>query len=238
MTFQSLSICVVGGTGAEGGGLALRWAHAGHRVSIGSRDLVKAQDGARELNAILGAESIAGAESRAGIFAADIVVLAVPFAAQMPTVTLLKDVLAGKILIDVTVPLVPPKVSRVQLPPTDSCVVAVQQMLGDRVRVVSAFQNVSAHKLKKLGHPIDCDVLVAADDNEARAIGIGLANDAGLRGVDAGPLANSVVAESLTSALIWINRTYKVPDAGIRITGLPAPVARPDEDQPLFLHGV
>ncbi|HEU5016533.1 MAG TPA: NADPH-dependent F420 reductase [Pseudolabrys sp.] len=228
MSETHYSICVVGGTGAEGGGLALRWAHAGHRVTIGSRDAAKAREAARELNAILGTESLAGAESGAGVAASDIVVLTVPFAAQIPTVTALKEQLAGKILIDVTVPLVPPKVSRVQLPPTDSCVVAVQQVLGSDVRVVSAFQNVSAHKLKKLGQSIDCDVLVAGDDKQARAVAIALAADAGLRGIDVGPLANSVVAESLTSALIWINRTYKLPDAGIRITGL-APAGGPAE---------
>lgn len=223
MNYRVFSICVVGGTGAEGSGLALRWAHAGHRVTIGSRDPVKALETARELNAILGSDRIAGADSGAGVAGAGVVVLTVPFAAQMPTVIGLKDALAGKILIDVTVPLVPPKVSRVQLPPSDSCVVAVQEMLGDSVRVVSAFQNVSAHKLKNLGHRIDCDVLVAANDKEARGVGIALAETAGLRGVDVGPLANSVVAESLTSALIWINRTYKIPDAGIRITGLDVP---------------
>jgi hypothetical protein len=189
-------------------------------VTIGSRDESKAKEAARELNVILGADSISGTESRKGVAAADIVVLTVPFAAQMATVSGLQDELAGKILIDVTVPLVPPKVSRVQLPPTDSCVVAVQQMLGDKVRVVSAFQNVSAHKLRNLGHSIDCDVFVTSDDKEARAIGIVLAEAAALRGIDAGPLANSVVAESLTSLLIWINRSYKIPDAGIRITGL------------------
>jgi 8-hydroxy-5-deazaflavin:NADPH oxidoreductase len=214
------SICVVGGTGAEGGGLALRWAHAGHRVSVGSRDAGKAQAAAAELNAALGKESVRGIDNASGVAEAEIVVLTVPFAAQMPTVTELKSALAGKILIDVTVPLVPPKVSRVQLPASDSCVVAVQQMLGESVRVVSAFQNVSAHKLKKLDYKIECDVLVTGDDKDARAAAIALAQDAGLRGVDAGPLANSVVAESLTSALIWINRTYKIPDAGIRITGL------------------
>jgi NADPH-dependent F420 reductase len=217
---KPFSICVVGGTGAEGSGLALRWAHAGHQVTIGSREPAKAQNMARELNAILGAERISSAESRAGIATASIVVLTVPFAAQIPTVRELQDSLSGKILVDVTVPLVPPKVSRAQLPPTDSCVVAVQQLLGDKTRVVSAFQNVSAHKLKNLGHKIDCDVLVASDDKDARGIGIALAEAAGLRGIDVGPLANSVVAESLTSALIWINRTYKIPDAGIRITGL------------------
>ena len=220
MANKLFSICVVGGTGAEGSGLALRWAHAGHKVTIGSRDESKAKEAARELNVILGADRISGTESRKGVAAADIVVLTVPFASQMGTISGLQDELAGKILIDVTVPLVPPKVARVQLPPTDSCVVAVQQMLGEKVRVVSAFQNVSAHKLKNLGHSIDCDVFVTSDDKEARAIGIVLAEAAALRGIDAGPLANSVVAESLTSLLIWINRSYKIPDAGIRITGL------------------
>jgi len=220
MTEKRYSICVVGGTGSEGSGLALRWAHAGHQVTLGSRDAAKARAGAAELNALLGKDTIEGADNTSGASAAEIVVLTVPFSAQVPTVTELKPVLSGKILIDVTVPLVPPKVSRVQLPESDSCVMAVQQMLGESVRVVSAFQNVSAHKLKRLDHKIECDVLITSDDKEARAVAIALAHDAGLRGVDAGPLANSVVAESLTSALIWINRTYKVPDAGIRITGL------------------
>lgn len=220
MSPQNVSICVVGGTGAEGSGLALRWARAGHRVTIGSRDGAKAADAARELNALLGIDSISGMRSDDAVAAADVVVLTVPFAAQMPTILGLKDKLAGKILIDVTVPLMPPKVSRVQLPPSDSCVLAVQAALGPEVRVVSAFQNVSAHSLKDPDRRIDCDVLVAGDDKAARKVGIALAEAAGLRGVDAGPLANSVVAESLTSALIWINRTYKIPDAGIRITGL------------------
>ena len=218
---QTYRICVVGGTGAEGSGLALRWAKHGHQVTIGSRDAAKARAAADELNQILGETRITGSSSEEGASAAEIVVLTVPFAAQVETVRALKQFLKGKILVDVTVPLVPPKVARVQLPPSDSCVVAVQELLGADTRVVSGFQNVSAHKLKKLDYRIECDVLVCSDDKEAREVGIGLVADAGLRGVDAGALANSVVAESLTSALIWINRTYKIPDAGIRITGLP-----------------
>jgi 8-hydroxy-5-deazaflavin:NADPH oxidoreductase len=221
MDHKQFSICIVGGTGAEGSGLALRWAHAGHRITIGSRDAGKANEAAAELNRLLGAERISGAVNDQGAKAAEIVVLTVPFASQMATATALKEHLQGKVLIDVTAPLVPPKVSRVQLPPSDSCVVAVQQMLGEGVRVVSAFQNVSAHKLKDLSYQIECDVLVASDDKEARQVGMALAEAAGLRGIDVGPLANSVVAESLTSALIWINRAYKIPDAGIRITGVP-----------------
>ena len=220
MSEQKFSICVVGGTGAEGSGLALRWAHAGHRVKIGSRDPGKAREAARGLNSTLGADRIIGVDNKSGVTGSDIVVLTVPFAAQMPTISDLKSQLSGKILIDVTVPLVPPKVSRVQLPSSDSCVVAVQQFLGVDVRVVSAFQNVSARKLRMLDQTINCDVLVTSDDPSARAIAISLAKDAGLRGIDAGPLANSTVAESLTSALIWINRTYKISDAGILITGL------------------
>jgi NADPH-dependent F420 reductase len=214
------TIAMIGGTGPEGSGLALRWAHAGHRVIIGSRDASKALTAADELNAILGHVAVHGMESSAAVAAAEIAVLTVPFAAEISTLQGLRDVLQGKILIDVTVPLVPPKVTRVQLPPGGSCVVEAQRILGEGVHVVSAFQNVSAHKLKKLDHKIQCDVLVCGDDKEARQVVIGLARDAGLRGIDAGSLANSTVAESLTSVLIWINRTYKIPDAGLAITGL------------------
>ena len=133
-----------------------------------------------------------------------------------------KVALAGKILIDVTVPLVPPQVGRVQLPDGGSAVVKAQAMLGPGVRVVSAFQNVSAELLGELGHAVDCDVLVCGDDREARAQVIALAQHAGMRAFHAGPLANSVVAEALTSVLITINRQYKVKHSGIAITGLSA----------------
>ena len=214
------TIAIVGGTGAEGSGLAIRWANAGHRVIIGSRDPARAQALADQFNAKLGTSLLSGAASEAAVEPADIVVLTVPYASQLAMIRALKDELQGKILIDVTVPLVPPKVSQVQLPAAGSCVVAVQQELGEGVRVVSAFQNVSAHKLKDLEYSIKCDVLVCSDDKEARQVVMALARDAGLRGIDAGALANSTVAESLTSALIWINRTYKIPDAGIVITGI------------------
>lgn len=221
MTQQPATIAVVGGTGAEGGGLALRWAAAGHKVIIGSRDGARAKAAAAELHALAPQSQLSGDDSLAAAQAADIVVLAVPFAAQLATAQALAPALAGKILIDVTVPLVPPKVSRVQLPEGGSSVVKVQEALGEGVKVVSAFQNVSAHKLKHLDAKVACDVLVCADDKEARLRVVALAADAGLRGIDAGPLANSAAAEAMTSLLIWINRAYKVPDAGIAITGLP-----------------
>jgi len=221
MTVEPKTIAVIGGTGAEGRGLALRWAAAGHHVIVGSRDAARAQAAAKEIAAKLPSARIEGAVSLDAAQKAGIVVLAVPYAVQLETVRGIKPALAGKILIDVTVPLVPPKVSRVQLPEDDSCVIRVQRELGESTQVVSAFQNVSAHKLADLAQRIACDVLVCSDSKEARQVAIGLAQDAGLRGIDAGPLANSTAAEALTSVLIWINRTYKVPDAGLAITGLP-----------------
>lgn len=220
MNSAAKTIAVIGGTGSEGGGLALRWAAAGHRIIIGSRDASKAIAVASTLAIQAACRPLEGMESVAAAAAAEIVVLTVPYSAQLQTAMAMKDALQGKILVDVTVPLIPPTVSRVQLPAEDSCVVAVQRALGEGVKVVSAFQNVSAHKLGDLSQQIRCDVLVCSDFKEARETAIALAKDAGLRGIDAGPLANSVAAEALTSLLIWINKTYKVPDAGLVITGL------------------
>ena len=216
------TIAVLGGTGKEGSGLALRWAHAGHRVIIGSRSPDRAVETAASINARIGKQNAEGADNLAAAQAGEIVVLTVPYAAQLATLQEVKAALAGKILIDVTVPLVPPQVSRVQLPDAGSAVVKAQALLGESVRVVSAFQNVSAELLAEIGKPVDCDVLVCGDDREARAQVIALARDAGMRAFHAGPLANSVVAEALTSVLITINRQYKVKHSGISITGLPA----------------
>ena len=221
MTITPKTIAILGGTGAEGTGLAIRWAHYGHKIIIASRSEDRAGAAAEYINEQLGIDSVRGARTEAAAEMAEIVVLSVPYSAQMATAKEVAALLKGKILIDVTVPLVPPQVTKVQLPPTMSCVVALQEMLGAEVRVVSAFQNVSAHMLKDIEHELDCDVLVASDDKAARKEVIELADNAGLRAIDAGPLINSVVAESLTSILIWINRTYKIHHAGIRITGLP-----------------
>jgi len=215
-------IAVLGGAGKEGGGLALRWAHSGHSIIIGSRDADRARATADAINATIGSERTIGTTNEEAARQAEVVVLAVPFSAQRATVESVAASLDGKILIDVTVPLVPPKVSRVQLPEGGSAVEAIQTMLGDGVRVVSAFQNISAHHLKHLDETIDCDVLVCADDPAAADIVVGLAKEIGLGAWNAGVLANSVVSEALTSVLIALNRRYKVPDAGIRITGIAA----------------
>lgn len=216
-----VTIAVLGGTGKEGGGLALRWAHHGHSVIIGSRSAERAQEAADGMNTTLGKVALRGLDNVSAATEADIVVLAVPYAAQRGTVEEVKGALAGKILVDVTVPLVPPKVSRVQLPDGGSAVEAIQKMLGEAVRVVSAFQNISAHHLTDLDEEIECDVLVCSDDSDAAEQVVSLTRQIGLRAWNAGPLCNSVVAEGLTSILIGLNRRYKVPGTGIRITGIP-----------------
>lgn len=215
-----MKIGVLGGTGKEGSGLAYRWALAGHEVVIGSRDASKALAGAAELNQLLGGKATVRGASNTDAAQADVVVLTVPHAAQLATAESVAAHLGGKILIDVTVPLAPPKVDRVQLPNGESAVVALQRRLGAAVKVVSAFQNVSATHLKDPAHEVDCDVLVCGDDADAREVVIGLAHDAGLRAWHAGVLANSIASEALTSVLIAINKRYKVAGSGLRITGI------------------
>lgn len=207
-------IAVLGGTGAEGSGLAARWAAAGYRVLVGSRS----EERAVEFAAEIGAE---GMDNAAAAAACDIAVLTVPYQAQRATLTALREPLQGKILVDVTVPLVPPKVMRVQLPEEGCAAQIAQAVLGEGVRVVSAFQNVSAGHLNDPDHEIDCDVLVTGDDPAARGEVVKLAAAVGLTAIEAGPLDNAVAAEALTSLLIWINRKYRSPGAGIRITALP-----------------
>ena len=217
-----MNIGILGGTGKEGSGLAYRWALAGHNVTIGSRDAAKAAAGAAELNQLLCGKATVRGSGNDTAADADVIVLTVPFAAQMATAESVAAKLAGKIFVDVTVPLAPPKVDRAQLPNGESAVVALQRKLGPQVKVVSAFQNVSATHLKEPGHAVDCDVLVCGDDADAREVVVGLAHDAGLNAWHAGVLANSIAAEALTSVLIAINKRYKVAGSGIRITGVPA----------------
>jgi 8-hydroxy-5-deazaflavin:NADPH oxidoreductase len=214
------TLAVLGGTGQEGAGIAFRAANAGWRVFLGSREPPKAIAKAEELNRLIGRDLVQGRNLKGAAAEAGLIVLAVPWAAQQSTAQIVAKELQGKILIDVTVPLKPPKVSVVHLLADGTCAQILQAKVGQGVRVVSAFQNVSAHALMKPGKPVECDVLVCADDSDAKAQAISLVEDMGLVGIDAGPLANSVVAEALTSVLIHINRTRKVPAAGIRITGI------------------
>ncbi|MEK9721861.1 MAG: NADPH-dependent F420 reductase [Rhodospirillaceae bacterium] len=212
---------MIGGTGKQGYGLALRWAAAGHDVIVGSRDAVRAKQAAAEIEARGVVGKVAGADNVAAAEAAGIVVLAVPFAAQEATIAPLKDAVAGKLVVDVTAPLVPPRVGTVQLPEGGSAVLNTQRILGEAAIVVAAFQNIAAQHLADLDHDIECDVLVCGDKRAARDTVIQLAADAGMTGWHAGPLANAVAAEAMTAVLISINRHHGIPGSGIRITGTP-----------------
>ena len=215
-----ITVGVLGGTGKEGSGLAMRWALQGYRVIIGSRDAERAATRAAELNEQIGGDYIIGLGNDDAAQQAEIVVLSVPYSAHKPTLEGVKPHLDGKILVDVTVPLQPPKVRTVHLPPGQAAALEAQSLLGDAVRVVSAFQNVSAVKLKKTDTDVECDVLVTGDDDDAKQQVIRLVEAAGMRGIDAGPLANAVAIEALTPVLLYINKAYGIKSSGIRITGI------------------
>jgi len=214
------SIAILGGTGKEGTALAKRWAINGYKVIIGSRTAEKAETVSAEVNEELEGDYVVGMANAEAASEAGIVVLSVPYSAHAKTLEGVKEQLQGKILIDITVPLSPPDVSKVNIPDGISAAQEAQTLLGDAVKVVSAFQNVSYIKLKNPKTYVDCDVFVSGDDLEAKQEVITLIDAAGMRGIDVGPLANAVVGEALTSVLIYINKAYGVKSAGIRITGI------------------
>lgn len=215
------TLAVIGGTGALGSGFAQRWARAGYPVIIGSRSAENAAKKAAAMAAAIPGAAISGLENGDAAAAADIVVLTVPYANHMPMLEAVHDGAQGKILVDATVPLVPPKVARVQLPAAGSAAKEAQAFLGEGVQVVSAFQNVSADLLQDERSKIDCDVLVCGNKRAAREAVVALAEAAGLKAWHAGSIDNSAAAEALTSVLIFINRNGGVDHAGIRITGEP-----------------
>jgi NADPH-dependent F420 reductase len=214
------TLAVIGGTGDLGTGLARRWAKAGYPIIIGSRTADKAEAAAAELAGVATGPTPRGMANRDAAAAGEIVVMTVPFATAPAVLDDIKPVLDSKLFVDTTVPLMPPRVARVQLPPEGCAAVLAKTRLGDGVRVVSAFHNVAAHKLAQLDQALDCDVLVFGDKPDDREPVIKLAEALGVRGLHAGPLANSAAAEALTSVIIGINRNYKVDGASIRITGI------------------
>jgi NADPH-dependent F420 reductase len=217
------SIALIGGTGALGAAIARRLAKAGESVIVGSRDSSKAATAAAALQAETGrpVQGLGNAEAAA---AASIIIVTVPFASQEATLADIAAGCRGKIVVDTTVPLMPPKVMRVQLPSEGSAAVRAQKLLGEGVTVVSAFHNVAAHKLAT-DAPVECDVLVFGDERAAREQVLRLVTQCGLRGLHGGALVNSAAAEALTSVLIFLNKTYAVDGAGVRITGSLTPPA-------------
>ncbi len=205
-------IGVVGGTGKLGGALAARWARAGLEVFVGSRDAARGREFGEAM------EAMGGSNVDAASFG-DIVVVTVPFESQQATYEQIASACPGKIVVDTTVPLVPPKVMRAQLPPEGSAAKCALKVLPDEAELVSAFHNVAAHKLADADWQPNCDILVFGEKKAARAEVVKLAEIAGLRGIHAGSLDNSCAGEALTSLLIFINKFYSVNGAGIQITG-------------------
>lgn len=215
-----MKLGLVGGTGREGTGLSVRWAKAGHEVSVGSRDAARAQEKARELSETAGVE-ITGGDNLSVARDADVVILCVPFSAHAETVRELKDALFGKLVIDITVPLAPPHVREVHLPASVSAAQEAAAILGEGTPLVATLHHVSSSHLGDHNHAFACDVLVCGDDLSSKDIAIELIGHLGLTAFDAGPLRNAVALESLTPVLLYLNKRYKTDGAGIRIVGLP-----------------
>lgn len=215
-----MRIGIVGGTGREGRGLALRWAKAGNEVALGSRDEERARARAEELRALAGGAVIEGGSNEWAVSGATAVVLSVPYAAHAETLRALAPHLVGRVVIDITVPLRPPKVHEVHLPEGQAAALEAQAILGAGTPVVAALHHVSSVHLGDADHAVDCDVLVCADDKAAMDLALALVEQLGVRAFDAGPLRNAVALESLTPVLLHLGKRYKSPGLGIKITGL------------------
>ncbi len=215
------SLAIIGGTGKEGNALAARFARAGVRVVIGSREAAKGENAAREMNSKLGVTHVEGTSNREAAERAEVVLLAVPYEGIEPILHDLYDAVQNKIVINIASALDPEKKSRAKIPASGSTTAEVQNFLGERVRVVAAFQNISPEKLENPDEKIDSDVLVCGADREARAQVIQLIQKIGIDAFDAGVLANAVAVETLTAVLIAVNIKYKVKGAGIRVTSVP-----------------
>ena len=218
------AIAILGGTGQMGGALALRWARAGLKITIGSRDAARADAAARTIREHAPGAAVTGATMLAAATAGDVVVLTVPWPAHRATLEALRPALQGKILVDVTVPLAPPRVARVELPPEGAAAMAAQQILGPEVKVVAAFETVPAHRLADPAATLDSDVLVCGNDKGARESVVALARAAGLEALHGGALANAAAAETLAAVQIFLNGRYR-GEAGFRFTGLKRPIA-------------
>ena len=214
-------IAVLGGTGKEGSGLALRWARAGFPVAIGSRDPERARAAVERLRPLAPAASLYGLTNAEAAAWGEVVVIAVPYEGHGPLLAALRETLRGKRVIDVVVPLDPQNPRRYAPPPEGSATAEAQRILGSETPVVGAFHNISHHLLHDPEGTPDCDVLVVGDHREAKAEAIALAEAIGLTAYDAGPLANASIVEGLTAVLIGLNMRYKTRGAGIRITGIP-----------------
>jgi NADPH-dependent F420 reductase len=214
-------IAILGGTGEEGTGLALRWARSGHRIIIGSRRRERAESKAREMNTIIGQPLASGATNLEAATDGEVVVLALSYAGLAGTLPQMREACRGKIVVSAVVPLAFGGPRLFSPPPIGSAAEEAQALLGAEAKVVAAFHHIAAHELGLSDHPLDSDLLICGADRAAKEIVAGLGREMGLRPLDAGPLENAGALEGITAILATLNRLYKVKGAGIRITGLP-----------------
>jgi NADPH-dependent F420 reductase len=214
-----MKIAVIGGTGNLGYGLALRFGNAGHLVIIGSRTAEKAVAAAAEANGHLGREAVQGLENGAAASAADLVIVAVPFEAQEATLAAIREAVQGKVVVDATVPLASGDPTRAEMPPEGSAAERAQRLLPG-ANVIAAFHHVGAKALTNLQKPIDTDVLVCGDNQEAKSVVMPLMEALGTRGIDCGPLRHAQALERITPLLIGLNIRYKKRHTGLKLTGL------------------
>jgi 8-hydroxy-5-deazaflavin:NADPH oxidoreductase len=220
-----MDIAVIGGTGAEGFGLALRMGVAGHHVVIGSREAGRgAEAGAKAVERIGGSATVEGTGNAEAAAAADVVFVTVPLSGQAEIYTSIKDaVRPGAVVMDATSPLataVGGKAWHVVRPWEGSAAEQARAILGEGARIVAGFHTIAAKELQALQHPIESDVLVCGDDADAKAVAGALIEQIpGMRWVDCGDLSMARISEPLTALLISVNRRYKIPDSGFRIVG-------------------
>lgn len=216
-----MRIAILGGTGKEGAGLALRWAQTGHEIVIGSRDAERARAKAAELTGQLGGRHVEGMSNRAAAEAGEMVVLAVPASGLEATLPEVREACRGKVVISTVVPLTFGG-GRLFTPPRQgSSAEQAQELLGPEARVVAAFHHLAAHELSSTEHALECDLLLCGADPDARQAVAELGASMGLRAVDVGALTNAGPLEGITAVLATVNRRYKLKNSGIRITGLP-----------------
>jgi len=226
MTQRHDGIAILGGTGDQGLGLALRFAKAGRTVVIGSRKADRAEQAVGEVQAILPKAKVRGFENAEATAGAEIVILSVPFEHTVGTLKTIKDSLEpGQIVVSMGVPLatsIGDGATKMIGVWQGSCAELVAAYVPEGVEVVSAFQNVSAHRLRELDHPVECDVVVSGAKDPRQKIMQLCSLIPGLRGVDGGPLWNARTVEAMTALLIGMNIRYKLPEGlGIRFSGLP-----------------
>lgn len=214
-----MNIAILGGTGPEGAGLALRWALAGHDLIIGSRQVERAKATAAALSPRAKGATIVGMTNREAAEAGQVVVLALPAAGLAATLPDVKDACRGKVVVSTVVPLTFGGPRLFTPPPAGSAAEEAQALLGPEAKVVAAFHHIAAHELAS-EHPIDCDLLICGDDPAAKATVAELGQSLGLRIFDVGPLTNAGPIEGITALLATINRRHKIKSSGIKISGL------------------